>query len=317
MKLVQRPYQSEADYWAIRTFLRAVYLKNGRREYSWPAARLDYWRWHVAANVNEEPIEQGIFLWETQDGRIAAVLNREDPGQAYFQVDPDFRTPELEEEMLQLAEQRIKTIGPSSGRPVLAISVRDGDTLREELLAKHNYERKAEWQSYDRYRDLALPIPGAPAPDGYTIRPMRIDEIPSRSWASWRAFHPDEPAEKYQGYDWYANLLTAPMYRRDLDLVAVAGDGSVAAFCTVWYDDVTRSGYYEPVGTMPEHQRRGVCYALLHEGMRRLKERGATQACLGGGGLSNPPADGVYNRALGMDRDSYAAWLKYFDGKPA
>ena len=44
MKLVQRPYQEEADYWAIRDFLRDVFLQNGRREYSWTVAHLDYWR---------------------------------------------------------------------------------------------------------------------------------------------------------------------------------------------------------------------------------------------------------------------------------
>ncbi len=41
--------------------------------------------------------------------------------------------------------------------------------------------------------------------------------------------------------------------RRDLDLVAIAPDGAVAAFCTIWFDDVTRSAYYEPVATVPTH----------------------------------------------------------------
>ena len=106
------------------------------------------------------------------------------------------------------------------------------------------------------------------------------------------------------------------MYRRDLDLVAADETGAVVAFCTIWYDDVARSGYYEPVGTMPEHQRRGLCTALLHEGMRRLVERGAVHACIGGGGEANPIAEGVYSRAS-TDEDSYVTWLKYLDGKPA
>jgi ribosomal protein S18 acetylase RimI-like enzyme len=157
-----------------------------------------------------------------------------------------------------------------------------------------------------------MPIPDVPMPAGYTIRPMTLQDIPSRSFASWRAFHPDESNEAYRGHDWYASILKAPMYRRDLDLVAIDARGAVAAFCTIWLDDVARSGYYEPVGTMPKHQRRGLCTALLHEGMHRLVERGAVHACIGGGGAANPIAEGVYFRAS-TDEDSYIPWLKYLD----
>lgn len=318
MKWIQRSYQDEGDFWAIRSFLRDVFLRNGRREISWPVARLDYWRWHGILNAGEGPLKGGVFLWETEDGELAAVLNCESPGYAYFQIDPRYRTPQLEEEMLDLAEERLVTVGKRSGRPALAVWVTDGDTLREEMLARRGYERKADWQSFIRYRALALPIPEPKMPEGYTFRPMTLEDIPARSWASWRAFHPDEPDE---GCDrtgsWYLNILCAPTYRRDLDLVAIAEDGAVAAFATVWYDDVTRFGYFEPVGTMPEHQRKGLATSLLYEGMRRLKERGAEVASVGGGGLSNPRAEGVYASAFGDDRDSYVGWLKYLDGQPA
>ena len=313
MKLMQRPYQGEDDYWAIRRFLRDLYVRHGYREMAWPVARLDYWRCHCVANLDKGNIEDGIFIWEDECRRIVAVLNREDPGQVFFQVDPRQRTPELEARLLDVAETHLTTIGTRSGRKALAVWVTDGDVLREELLTRHGYERQEGWQHYDRYRDLALPIPDVQAPDGYTIRSLKLEEIPSRSWASWRAFHPDEPDTDYQGPDWYRNILTTPLYRRDLDLVAIAEDGSVAAFCTIWYDDVTRSGYYEPVGTVPEHQRHGLATALLYEGMRRLRERGAVQACLGGGGASNPAAEGVYESVFGNDRDSVTGWLKYFD----
>ncbi|MBN1859132.1 GNAT family N-acetyltransferase [Candidatus Bipolaricaulota bacterium] len=313
MKLIQRTYQGEGDYWAIRDFLRDLYVRNGHRELAWPVARLDYWRCHCMANLDDGNIDDSIFIWEDARGRIVAVLNREDPGQVYFQVDPRHRTPELEACLLDVAEKHLTTIGKKSGREVLAVWVTDGDTLREELLAHRGYKRQESWQHYGRYRDLALPIPDVPPPDGYTIRPLKLEEIPSRSWASWRAFHPDEPDTDYQGSSWYENILSTPLYRRDLDLVAIAGDGSVASFCTIWYDDVTRSGYYEPVGTVPEHQRHGLATALLYEGMRRLRERGAAQACLGGGGASNPAAEGVYARVFGNDRDSATGWLKYFD----
>ena len=51
MTLSMRRYRDEDDYWRVREFLRGVYLLNGRRELSWQAYRLDYWRWHVVANL--------------------------------------------------------------------------------------------------------------------------------------------------------------------------------------------------------------------------------------------------------------------------
>ena len=77
MKLTMRAYQNEDDYWRIREFLRRVFLLNERREQSWQAARLDYWRWHVVGNCwDGGSIEDVIWLWETAEGQIAAVLNQ-------------------------------------------------------------------------------------------------------------------------------------------------------------------------------------------------------------------------------------------------
>jgi len=44
---------------------------------------------------------------------------------------------------------------------------------------------------------------------------------------------------------------------------------------------VTRSGAFEPVGTVPAHQRRGLGKAVMAEGLRRLQRIGATMAYVG------------------------------------
>ena len=108
MQLTMRAYQSEEDYWRIREFLREVFLLNGRRELCWQAARLDYWRWHVIENCNAcDPVEDVTFIWETPEGQMAAVLHPEGRGEAHLHVHPGLRAPELEEEMLTVAEQRL------------------------------------------------------------------------------------------------------------------------------------------------------------------------------------------------------------------
>jgi len=63
--------------------------------------------------------------------------------------------------------------------------------------------------------------------------------------------------------------------------VAVAPDSKYAAFCTIWFDDVTRSAYFEPEGTAPQQQRCGLGKAVMCKGLRRLKRMGATLPFVG------------------------------------
>ena len=280
MKLMQRKYRCDDDYWAIRQFLREVFLLNGRREFSWPLYRWDYWRWHVNANIFRFSLAAAVFLWETAEGRLAAVLHPDGPGEAFLEVHPAFRSAELEVAMLSVAETQFATT-QVDGSQRLVLWAHEGDPLRRDLLARRGYARHGS-PEYQRRRPMDQPIPDFRPAEGYTVRALGdAGELPARSWVSWRAFHPDEPDDKYEGWEWYRNVQRAPLYCRDLDLVAVAPDGELAAFCTVWFDDVTRTAAFEPVGTHPAHRRKGLGKALLAEGLRRVERLGATLATVG------------------------------------
>lgn len=308
MTLIRRPLQSEDDYWRIRNFLRQLFLLHGRQELSWHVARLDYWRWHFIKNLQVcPPLEQMMFLWETAAGDLGAVLHPFGMNEAFLAVHPVFRTAELEQEIIAVAETRF--VQPDDqGRRRLLIMVDAGDTLRQEVLTARGYTRR-EPPIHRWWRDLQVPLPQKRAISGYTIRALGDgDELTARSWASWRAFHPDEPADAYEGWEWYLNIQSAPLYRRDLDLVAVASGGEIAAFCTIFYDDFTRSAVCVLVGTVPEHQRHGLGKALIAEGQLRLKSMGATRLFAN---AYDPPADALYGSALGNLALSYS-WQRRF-----
>jgi mycothiol synthase len=307
MKLIRRNFQDENDYWRMRAFLRETLLLNGMRQVNWHVARLDYWRWHVILNCNAcPPLEQVTMLWETDEGQIAAVLNPEGTGDAFLQMHPAYRTPELEREMLDVAEEKLAP-ARTDGRHRLCIYVHTTDTLWQSILTQRGYTIQGDAETQWR-RDVTLPIPTVPIAPGYAVRPLGdVSELPSRSWASWRAFHPDEPNEKYQGWEWYHNIQRQPLYRRDLDIVTIAPAGEVAGFCTVWYDDVTRSAYFEAVGTMPEHQKRGLGKAMLNEGLRRLVRMGATTAFVSGYGVA---PNALYRSVMGPDHEVVQPWVK-------
>ena len=276
-KPILRTYQTEDDYWHIREFLRAVSLLNDRHDYSWPLLRWDYWVWHVNMNIYHLQLEEVVTLWEV-DGQIVAMLNPDSPGEAYFQVHPAYRHLVSLSDMLDVAEQKLFKTNETGKKDLLAW-VNESDAKTKALFAERGYIRSRFKAEHMRSRSFTQPIPEPVPPDGYTVRALGDEsELPARSWLSWKAFHPDEPDEKYQGWEWYKNIQRIPLYRRDLDIVAVASDGELAAFCTVWFDDVTRTAVFEPVGTHPEHQKRGLGKAVMSEGLRRAQRLGATLA---------------------------------------
>ena len=251
----------------MREFLRQVFVLNNRLQHSWHVARLDYARWHTCMNCAKVRLEDVAFLWEL-DGQIVAILMPDGaPVEAHFCVHPFLRTAQLEEEMLNVAEERLAEKMPDGSRRLFVWAPVE-DSLRQELFIRYGYH-KDDWPEYQWRRDLDGPLPEVNVPPGYSIRSLGDGlELLERTYASGLAFHQGDirlAIENRDDPNWYRNIQTAPLYRRDLDLVAVAPDGAVAAFATIWFDDVTRSAYFEPVGTVPSHQRRGLGKAILTE----------------------------------------------------
>ncbi|MCJ7693888.1 MAG: hypothetical protein MUO40_00530, partial [Anaerolineaceae bacterium] len=80
-----------------------------------------------------------------------------------------------------------------------------------------------------------------------------------------------------------------------------------ASFCTIWFDDVNRTGNFEPVATVPAHQRKGLSRALLTEGLKRLQKLGALHAYVSG---YEPGPNVLYASVMGGDQLNNASWIK-------
>jgi len=309
MKFALRPYQTESDFWRMREFSRQVFLLNHYRERSWHVARLDYARWHGCLNCTKMRMEDLAFIWEADGQMVAFLMSEGGLGNVHFSVNPVLQTSELEEEMLKVAEDHLVTVSPDGLRK-LNVWVPKQDKLRQEILSRHGYY-KGDWSECQWRRDLDDPIPNAPVPSGFTIRSLGDGlELLERCYASGLGFHEGDIKVAVENRDdptWYHNIQTAPLYRRDLDLVAVAPDGAIAAFCTIWFDDVTRSAYFEPVATVPKYQRQGLGKAILTEGLRRVQRMGATKAFVGGQSVA---ANALYKSVMGPEHNLYEPWVK-------
>lgn len=306
MKLTTRNYQTEEDYWCIRGFLREVSLLNDRHDFAWCLLRWDYWRWHVNENIFRLKLEDVITLWEA-NGQIVAMLNPDAPGEAFFQIHPRFRDDVLVAQMLHAAEEKLTRLR-EAGKKELIVWVNADDDAMKSLCTERGYVRSGFSAEHMRYRSLTQPVPDSVLQEGYTVRALSDEnEHPARSWLSWKVFHPDEPDEKYQGWEWYKNVQRVPLYRRDLDIVAVAPDGELAAFCTVWFDDVTRTAVFEPVGTHPNHRKRGLGKAVMSEGLRRARRLGANLATVSS---YSTGAHALYHSMGFTEFDLLEPWIK-------
>jgi len=309
MKTTYRPYQSEDDFWRMRAFLREVFVLNGFQERSWHVARLEYARWHTCLNCHNLTLDEVAHLWEADGELVAIAMPDGGPGEAHFLIHPAYETRTLQEEMLMIVEDKLSTHDQDGQRKLVVWAMAD-DPLRDELLVKHGYER-GKWVETQHRRDLSLPISTVTIPAGYTLRALGDGlELLERCYASGLGFHKGDIKIAVENRDdptWYRNIQTAPLYRRDLDLVALAPDGSIASFCTIWFDDVTRSAYYEPVATVPAHQRRGLSRALLTEGLHRLKRMGCLWAFVAG---FEPGPNRLYETTVGPEYGHYQSWEK-------
>ena len=114
----------------------------------------------------------------------------------------------------------------------------------------------------------------ARVPEGYTLRHVTGEDDVERRVeihrAVWAPSKFTVPA--------YRRVRTLPPYDETLDLVVEAPDGSFAAYAQVWLDAASGTGELEPVGTHPDHRRRGLGRAVCLEAARRLGERGAQWA---------------------------------------
>jgi mycothiol synthase len=241
-----------------------------------PPAQLD---WFVAARpaADEEPAIRGEILdWFEERARTTRAAGRTAAGA------PDVPAGE-------------PPTSPSPPGPiVLETWAADGWPEADILEARGWAPGDTTLSQYLQPLDIDLDPPRVP--DGYTIRSLRgPEEIRARVEVHRAAFAPSRmTVEKY------AILDDQPLYRRDHDIVVVAPDGTFAAFAICWIDRRGSIGEFEPVGTHPDHQRRGLGRVVMRHGLRLMRAAGVRDALVFSL-TSNAASEALY-RSTGFER---------------
>jgi ribosomal protein S18 acetylase RimI-like enzyme len=265
-------------------------------------AHTNDWRyWHVGElafgffmiDCHLDP-RKHVRVWHEKDKVVGYAMLGDD---AYFdwQVLPEHERKGIETEALAWAEGLLAELRAGDAerwKGPMMVGTRIDDAGRIALLEGHGFTR-AEYIEVNMLRSLADPIGEQQLPPGYVVRSLSDNpaEVSLRAEGHREVWHPWTVGEVTDKQ--YARFMQMPGYDRDLDVVAVAPDGTIAAYVNGWLDSVNKIGDFGPVGAREAYRRQGLTRAVLLECMRRMKARGMDRVCVSTG-EPNVAARGLY-----------------------
>ena len=316
-----RPYAGEADLEAIANLINACEavdrIDSGT---SVPELRQEF---------DEPSLDKArdLRLWEDTNGRLIGFGQMWIPqsgevidGFVGFRVHPTARGGDLERQIVAWAQGRLREVALERSVQVkLRSGSRADKTDRIAILESCGFAADRYFFSMARCLRRAAPtlterIPEPQFPAGFTLRQVQSEQD-AEAWVEmfnqsfidhWN--HHDLTVESYKHW------RTDPDYRPELDLIAVAPDGTFAAFCYCHInpEDNKRNGRNEGwigvLGTRRGFRNQGLGRAMLLAGMQRLKAAGVDTARLAVD-ADNPNGAGRLYESVGF-RKLYT-WIMY------
>jgi ribosomal protein S18 acetylase RimI-like enzyme len=209
--------------------------------------------------------EWRIRLWD-EDGEPSAWAWLRKPATLVHEIHPRHRGGALHDELIAWFEAE------AEGGELSASSL-STDVERLAFLGNRGYEVDPEGKEYLYHACSLTDVAEPRVADGYRLRTVAPEDLERRVEIHRTVWEPSRVTVES-----FANVQAAWPYRADLDCVVEAPDGSFAAYCLAWLDDANGVGELEPVGTHPDHRRRGLASAVCRFAHQRLREEGATRA---------------------------------------
>jgi predicted N-acetyltransferase YhbS len=264
-----KPY-FDPDFIRIRDFLSKNAVGDDGRPTRSP---WNWWidRWNFTPLVScamhgtsHEEWASRIGIWESGGEIIGLVLTEgEGYGEAFIQSGRDELPSATLEEMFEFIEHRFRESD--------AVNLRiDPRFARRERMAAERGYAKLDWAEPSSWLEAGK-SPSPDMPIGYRLAVGGEVPVQDKAFLHARAFGYADKADSLPGsIRAFERLVLAPDYRGELDLLALDGEGQPASMVGLWYDGANGWGILEPVGTAPEHCKRGLAKALVGEGARRL-----------------------------------------------
>lgn len=263
-----RSYEGMNDLSAMLDLLSAGRKANNGAHY---IHRGDLQWWLFYTDVPEHIWQSKIHLWMDGNRLMSwALLALEDAAFDVF-THPSLRGDACEGEVLNWALEQM-----TSFDEVEMLWVAENDPIRIRWPERNGFApEQSHTIRFTRSLSGPLDIPGLP--EGFSIRTSRGEEDARlRSVASHAAFGSSKPFEEY----WPRTLrfMQSPVYVPEHEIFVTSPQGEVASYCIISTDEMNKLGHFEPVGTHPHFQRKGLGKILLLDALRRLKSEGMQEA---------------------------------------
>ena len=220
-------------------------------------------------------VQSSTRLWQRADELISFAFV--DMGNNLrFAITDGQRSDELENEIVDWGLDCVRQRNTETGEQnTLDASCRADDMIQLAFLEKFGFVREPI-RSLEYSRPLEGTIEEISLPPGFSIRSVAgEDEVNALVSLHRAAFGTDNMTVEER-----LAIMRAPNYAPSLDLVAVAPNGDLSAFCICGFDE-DGTGSTDPIGTHPNYQRLGLGKAIVTEGLRALQNRGAKIAKTG------------------------------------
>jgi mycothiol synthase len=236
----------------------------------------------LAPDSGEPSVQASI--WEDENHHsIAFAIIHLSYRNLYFYVLPQYTGSGIDTQIVSWAIERISETRIHDGSQIsLDSPCGEHDTLRETLLMQQGFILQEE-QSLHMTRSLTDLLAKPQLPAGFTLRPV---EGPHEVEA-YIEMHRDAFGTEHMTIEHRLSIMWNPDYVPALDLIAVAADGTFAAFCISRVNREANArngrneGEIEIIGTRPRFQGQGLGKAMLLAGLQSLREYGIEIATLG------------------------------------
>lgn len=302
-----RLYQGEGDLRQMQAMLMEARSQTSDWRY-WHVGEL-LWNFFMV-DCHLDP-RKYIRLWHTDQGKLVGyAMLGEDPS-FDWQVHPEYEWRGIEDEAIAWLEARLEALRQQDmqqwGGKIVSGSRQD-NPQRISFLEGHGFQPGGEFSEVNMLRSLDEPIPEATLPAGCQVRSFAgAGEISARAGAQREVWHP-WTVGKVSDED-YARFMQLPGYDGELDIVAIASDGVIAAYVNGWLDPLNRIGDFGPVGARLAYRRQGLTRAVLLEGLRRFQARGMQRACVSTG-VNNTSAIRLYESIGFKPENQYLEYVR-------
>ncbi|MDQ5825156.1 MAG: GNAT family N-acetyltransferase [Chloroflexota bacterium] len=276
-----RPYRGEPDLPHIAELINYIDSVEKLDESVSPD---ELRQWFSAPSIDPQ---KNIRAWEDTDGRLVALAlvmtlaptETSVDGRLAYYIHPDVAQTGLADEIVAWAETRLREHAAGSGLPgTLYSGAQESYTSKREALERNGFTIARYF--FVMHRALDEPLEGPQLPEGFTLSNVaehpdidRYVEMHNLAFIDHWGFHPLLPERR-------AHLLKDPQYKPEGGLLALASDGTFAAYADCYIDAGHNEragkseGWIGTLGTRRGYRKMGLGRAMLLAALQWLKRQG-------------------------------------------